>query len=132
MPGTLHSPPSFLTFPEAEARGKMRTLKTGNQLEAGVTSHQNNPAKDGWVKSKNGVRETEEGTGGNLENTVVAGEMFQMINAAEQEVGKVTWKRGDLSEGDGEETLEANLSKTGGVQVSIQQQHRYQTAKWHQ
>lgn len=46
----------------------------------------------------------------------------------------VIWMKGDLSEEDGEVEMwvEANPTKTGGVPNPTQQQHRYQTAKWHQ
>lgn len=45
----------------------------------------------------------------------------------------VTWKKGDLSEEDGEEMwVEANLNRNGWVPSPIQQQHRYQTAKCYQ
>lgn len=45
----------------------------------------------------------------------------------------VIWKKADLSEEDGEEEMwvEANPTRTGVV-PSPMQQHRYQTAKWHQ
>lgn len=47
----------------------------------------------------------------------------------------VIWMKGELSEevGEGEMWVEANPTRTGGVQSPTQlQQHRYQTAKWHQ
>lgn len=46
----------------------------------------------------------------------------------------VIWMKGDLSVEDGEGGMwvEANPTRTGGVPSPTQQQHRYQTAKWHQ
>lgn len=69
---------------------------------------------------------------------VVVGEMEEIESGAtlmRDPPGEI-WMKGDPSEEDGKEVMwvEASPTRTGGVPnpTQQQQQHRYQTAKWHQ
>lgn len=73
-----------------------------------------------------------------LEVEVVMGEAEVEATLMRRDLPGVIWMKGELSEEVGAEEMwvEANPTRTGGVQSPTQQQqqqqHRYQTAKWHQ
>lgn len=93
------------------------------------------------IKGQGDGRGLEEGrqevgaeTGGRGTLYLEMGEAEVEATLMRRDLPGVIWMKGDLSEegGEGEKSVEANPTRTGGVPSPTQQQHRYQTAKWHQ
>lgn len=105
-----------------------RINRAGREDGRGLEEGMQVAGEDNVKGEETGFRETQY-----LEVGVVVGETEVEATLMREPPG-VIWKKGDHSEEDGEEEMqvEANPTRTGGVPSPTQQQHRYQTAKWHQ
>lgn len=105
--------------------GQMLQRIKGQVGGRGLKEGRQGVGEDSVVGEETGDRETL-----HLEVGVEMGEAEVETNLMRDLPG-VIWTKGDVREEDGEMGVEANLTRTGGV-LSPTQQHRYQTAKWHQ
>lgn len=105
-----------------------RIKKAGQEDGRGLEEETQVVGEDSRKGEENGLRETQY-----LEVEVAVCKTEVEATLMRDLLG-VTWKKGDLREADGEEEIlvAENPTRTGGVQIPTQQQHRYQTAKWHQ